>query len=806
MSEAVAPAPAARPTPYAIVPLFLALVVLLGWSIRDERFLSIIPDFPPMVPATCFLILGTSVAILAGNRVRLIAGAAVLCYAAALAIERTFGFDSGLLMVHPFDHDYVTELSSGARPARTTLTSFVLLGGALFLMAQPRRSRFGRLLPGALSSAVVTVAWTILLGYLVWASDRGDADYLAGIALPTGVSLLVLGLSILQHAWRGIPTLERASAVQVWLFVAWLALAGYVIDRSLRVPVRPVSQGSEFLLGGILGVGTVSLVALALLSAERSRQARDVLARTNERLREREAALARSEELLRVARDSSLDAFLQLAAARDASGRITDFIVLDVNPRALQLFHRERPTLVGKTLSDVLPLGFPPAFGVGYAEVVATGVALEEEVAVDTGRTSTRWLQHQAVRTGDGVAVTLRDITAARELELQFRHSQKIDAIGRLASGVAHDFNNMLAVVLGTTEELLADPHVAEPHRRDLATIRQAVERGSELTNRLLAFSRRQPSRREALSLRQVVADVVELARRAMPPSHVISLSTVAEATNILADRALLEQAVMNLLLNARDAMAAGGTIAITIDTVIIQAPVRHAAGEVTPGKWVRLEVRDSGHGMLPEVAEHIFEPFFTTKPIGLGSGLGLSTAFGIVRQAEGHIVVAESGRDGTAMHVYLPFHDGSDADVFMPHREESVPVAPVSLRTERIVVVDDEPEVRQVVARLLRRLGHDVVEAENGFTGLGLLEQHQATVLVTDMVMPGMGGAELGRLALASDPQLRVLYVSGYTGEDMQLVGAERSRDRFLAKPFTAHELIGALDDLMGPSAERPA
>jgi CheY-like chemotaxis protein len=368
---------------------------------------------------------------------------------------------------------------------------------------------------------------------------------------------------------------------------------------------------------------------------------------------------------------------------------------------------------------------------------------------------------------------------------------------------VAHDFNNMLAVVLGTTEELLADPTVSESHRKDLATIRQAVERGSELTNRLLAFSRRQPSRRESLSLRQVVQDVVELARRAMPPSHVITVSAASEATSIQADRALLEQAIMNLLLNARDAMSAGGTIAVTIDTVTIQAPVRHAAGEVAPGRWVRLEVRDTGHGMAPEVAEHIFEPFFTTKPIGLGSGLGLSTAFGIVRQAEGHIVVAESGRDGTAMHVYLPFSTVSEPDVFVPHREEPVPVVPTPTRVERIVVVDDEPEVRQVVTRLLRRLGHDVVEAENGFTGLSLLEQHQATVLVTDMVMPGMGGAELGRLALSSHPHLRVLYVSGYTGEEMQLAGHARPRERFLAKPFTAHELIGALEDLMGEGPE---
>ena len=417
-----------------------------------------------------------------------------------------------------------------------------------------------------------------------------------------------------------------------------------------------------------------------------------------------------------------------------------------------------------------------------------------------------RWLQHQAVRTGDGVAVTLRDITAARELELQFRHSQKIDAIGRLASGVAHDFNNMLSVVLGTTEELLADPSVAATHRKDLATIRQAVERGSELTNRLLAFSRRQPSRREPLAMEHVVHDVVELARRAMPAAHVITTVGTTEPTTILADRSLLEQAVMNLLLNARDAMADGGTIAITVDTVTIHAAVRHAAGEVAPGEWVRLEVRDTGHGMAPGIIEHIFEPFFTTKPIGMGSGLGLSTAFGIVRQADGHIVVAESGSDGTAMHVYLPFADVGDADLMRPRRDDSPIPATAASTIERIVVVDDEPEVRQVVARLLRRLGHEVAEADTGAAGLALLEQHRATMLVTDMLMPGMGGAELGRLALSAYPGLLVLYISGYTEEEIRLAGVEHRRERFLAKPFTAHELLDALDALAGLREARGA
>jgi CheY-like chemotaxis protein len=323
------------------------------------------------------------------------------------------------------------------------------------------------------------------------------------------------------------------------------------------------------------------------------------------------------------------------------------------------------------------------------------------------------------------------------------------------------------------------------------------VERGTELTTRLLAFSRRQPARREPLAMGAMVREVVELARRAMPPSYRIEVTGDEQSVVVFADRFLLEQAVMNLLLNARDAMPGGGAIAVTIDTLAIQAPVRHPAGEVAPGHWGRIEVRDNGRGMTADVAEHIFEPFFTTKPRGQGSGLGLSTAFGIVRQADGHIVVAESGSDGTAMHVYLPLAAPGEKASMFEDAQESVVTAPSASRRERIVVVDDEPEVRQVVARLLRRLGHEVVEAGDGPEALDALARHRATLLVTDMVMPGMGGAELGRLALVGDPDLRVLYVSGYTEEEISLDRDHRARERFLAKPFTAMELHAAIEEL---------
>jgi CheY-like chemotaxis protein len=229
------------------------------------------------------------------------------------------------------------------------------------------------------------------------------------------------------------------------------------------------------------------------------------------------------------------------------------------------------------------------------------------------------------------------------------------------------------------------------------------------------------------------------------------------------------------------------------VDTLHVHAPLRHQTGEVAPGAWCRVEVRDTGHGMSAEVREKAFEPFFTTKPRGRGSGLGLSTAFGIVRQAGGHLVVAESGEDGTAIHVYLPLAmgatvPGADGGGTPPSRPSAAP--------ERVLVVDDEAQVRDVVRRLLQRMGHDVLVAAEGEEALGHLRAGRFTLLVTDLLMPGMSGTELARRALAIDAGLRVIYISGFTDEQVGLDGSGGPRERFLAKPFTAAELAQAIED----------
>lgn len=794
MPDGAAPRSPRRLSLYSLIPLLLAAVVALGWGFQHEALIKIIPGFPAMVPVTVQLIALVAIGLLVSRRVAFGLGVAVMALAALLLLEHFYHFSTGVLRLHPFSQAYVDRITNGARPATTTLTCFVCLGGSLALLGLDRPTRAGRLLPGALAAGVAAISWAILFAYAVWAAGIQDANFLAGIAVPTGAAILLLAIGEIQRSWTDLLAEDRPLAMQLWVLAGWLGLGSYVFVTLERTPVHPISNGGQLLLGVLFALGTATLVAMALVSAERARHAGAALREANAMLLARDAELSRSEELLRAARDGSLDAFFLLGPVRLADGAVHDFRLLDVNSQAERLAGRPRAALQSALLSDAFPVAQEMGFLDRYREVLATGVPFEEEFSTGGTRPGTRprWIRLQAVRAGDGVALSVRDVTEARELEQQVRHAQRLDAAGRLASGVAHDFNNMLTVVLGTADELLADPIVRLDHARDIHAIRDAVERGRELTGRLLAFSRRQPSRREPCRLDQMVEGVIELARPALPAGIAARVVAGDSPATVEGDRLMLEQALMNLILNARDAMPDGGELTVTTDVLELQRPLRHPTGEVAPGRWARVEVRDSGTGMAPEVAEHAFEPFFTTKPTGRGSGLGLSTAYGIVRQAGGHLFVAETGQDGTAVQLYLPVVP------VMP--ETGLPggagglASPGSPIGGPVLVVDDDPQVRDVVSRLLRRIGCEVELASDGVEALAALSRGGFRLLVTDMVMPRMGGAELARRARGLDPAIAVVYISGYTEDEVALRGSERPGECFLAKPFTTEELMQAV------------
>jgi PAS domain S-box-containing protein len=380
------------------------------------------------------------------------------------------------------------------------------------------------------------------------------------------------------------------------------------------------------------------------------------------------------------------------------------------------------------------------------------------------------------------------DVTERKHLEDQFRQAHKMEAVGRLAGGVAHDFNNVLTIIRAQTEFLLADLPGDDPRRQDVQEIQDAADRATAFTRQLLAFSRRQLLQPEVLDLNGVVGGMEMMVRRLVGEDVVLLTKFHPDLPRISADPGQLQQVVLNLAVNARDAMPRGGTL--LIETALVELdehyPRQHPTAK--PGVHVVLAVTDTGCGMDPATRSRVFEPFFTTKEAGKGTGLGLSTVYGIVKQSGGHIwVYSEVGR-GTTFKLYFPPNYGA-VKVSEPERI----AAPVNGSGATILLVEDERPVRSTVRRLLERHGYKVLEAANGQDALALVTSRQAEIhlVLSDMVMPGMGGMELADRVRALLPTLPVLLMTGYTEEAITRAG-ERPRDeQIIEKPFTLSAML---------------
>jgi PAS domain S-box-containing protein len=414
-----------------------------------------------------------------------------------------------------------------------------------------------------------------------------------------------------------------------------------------------------------------------------------------------------------------------------------------------------------------------------------------------------------AVRNASGEMVMirgfLRDVTAERQLEEQLRQATKMEAVGRLAGGVAHDFNNLLTVVSGYSDLLLARIPEGSPLRGDVEEIRQAGRRASDLTRQLLALSRRQVLTPKLLDLNRAVLDMEKLLRRLIGED--VELVTRLDPTlgPARADPGQIEQVILNLAVNARDAMPQGGTLTITTAGAELERGHGLRSIGVEPGHYVALTVRDSGIGMDESVRRHIFEPFFTTKGQGKGTGLGLATVYGIVKQSNGHITVDSWPGRGTEFRIYLPRVVGRvEAGAAL----ETAPTAPAGRET--ILLVEDEASVRGLVARFLERLGYAVLEASDGIEALEITDRLEGEIdlLLTDVVMPRLGGAELAERMLKRFPGMPVLFVSGYTENNEHLLraGSLRGGIQYLQKPFSTEVLAHKLRELLDHRGKRAA
>jgi two-component system cell cycle sensor histidine kinase/response regulator CckA len=412
---------------------------------------------------------------------------------------------------------------------------------------------------------------------------------------------------------------------------------------------------------------------------------------------------------------------------------------------------------------------------------------------------------HTLVHHGrDAVLVAIRDVTTEQQLEAQLRQTERLESIGQLAGGVAHDFNNLMTAILGFGGLLRDSLAPNDPRREDADQVLKAADRAAALTRQLLAFSRRQVLAPEVVDLNAVVGDLLPLLRRLLPESIAIETALGPGVPTVLADRGQLEQALVNLAVNARDAMPKGGRL--TVETLSAELDEHYAAShaEVEPGPHALLAVSDTGHGMDAATRERIFEPFFTTKSVGAGTGLGLATVYGIVKQLRGSIFVYSEPGAGATFKLYFPADRGTRPEPYEPVVPAVVDSAPAGPADVQILLAEDDEQVRELAGTLLRRHGYTVTAVADPRQAVELVVSGtlRPDLLVSDLVMPNMSGRQLSARLRRRLPTLRVLFISGYTEDTMVRRGVAGRDLALLSKPFTAEALLQAVSGLLAVAA----
>jgi two-component system cell cycle sensor histidine kinase/response regulator CckA len=400
------------------------------------------------------------------------------------------------------------------------------------------------------------------------------------------------------------------------------------------------------------------------------------------------------------------------------------------------------------------------------------------------------------------LVVNLRDVTESRALEQQLRQAQKMEAVGRLAGGIAHDFNNLLTAILGYSDLLLIHMTEDDPKRESLLEIRKSGERAAALTRQLLAFSRKQVLRPQVLDLNAVISEMEKILRRVIGEDLSLRTRLAEDLGTVKADPGQIEQVILNLAINSRDAMPTGGKLTIETANVDLDDAYVMAHAVVRPGRYVMIAVSDTGIGMDAETKSHLFEPFFTTKTPGKGTGLGLATAYGIVKQSDGYIWVYSEPGQGTTFKIYLP-----RVEEIVEPKPASPSTSLLPAGSETILLVEDEEGVRRLVRTILGAQGYTVLEATDGAAALGLLERHDGPIhlVLTDVVMPGLSGPELSCRVADIRPAARVLFMSGYTEDAMIRHGVLAKGTILLEKPFTPSSLLRKVREVLDVEKQSP-
>jgi hypothetical protein len=584
-----------------------------------------------------------------------------------------------------------------------------------------------------------------------------------------------------HHQFRG----QFAQAPTVRRMGAGLDLFGRRRDGSefpVEISLSPVSTGN-----GIL-------VLSAIRDISDRRRIEEDLRRANEEL-DRKTAQEIGEYRGRLA--SIIDSSEDSIVSKDLNG-----IILSWNQGAEQLYGYTAEEAVGKPISILVPEGRPDEIP-RILERIRRGESVEHYESVrltKDGRHLDVSIRISPIRNAAGnpvgASAISRDITAQKRAEEHLRQAQRMDAIGRLAGGLAHDFNNILGIITACTELLRSHVEASEDSAEYVGNIRKAVDRGSGLTRQLLAFSKKQKIQLQLLDLNERLKETVRLLRPLMGDDVEIVVSPRSTSAVVEADLGQLDQVLINLAVNARDAMPHGGRFILETANVQLDYLYAEQHASIKPGRYVMLAVSDTGTGMDADTASRAFEPFFTTKETGKGTGLGLATVYGIVQQCGGNIqLYSELGR-GTTFKIYLPSAEDKLGATSEPFVET---VAPARSKTTILLVEDDEI-MRKMTRKLLQQHGYEVVEAADGKAAVEWVKTHDSEIdiLLTDVVMRGLSGPELATQLGKLRPSMKVMFMSGYTGE---LIANHEglSGSTLLEKPFTRATLLNTLSDALG-------
>lgn len=526
--------------------------------------------------------------------------------------------------------------------------------------------------------------------------------------------------------------------------------------------------------------------------AERSRLA---LLDSLEDRHQAETDLRASEERFRSLYNSMNEGVALHRLLNDADGRAVDYIIESVNPAYERILGLEAQDVVGKPASAVYGMSTAPHLDI-YAAVANDGQPAHFEIKHEpTGKI----FRISVSSPGKGLFATVfDDITESRRLSEQLENMQRLESIGRLAGGIAHDFNNMLSVILGNLEMVLEDTPESDRRYHDLIEIRKAAQRSADLTRQMLAFARRQTVTPRAIDLNSTLQRMVGMMQRLLGEDISIAWRPAPELWPLKIDPSQIDQIIANLCVNARDAIKGVGNLTVQTSNIQVTEHYCKKHSETLPGEYVTMEVSDSGCGMTRNVLRHIFEPFFTTKHMGRGSGLGLATVYGIVKQNRGFINVYSEPGHGTTFKIGFPRHLG-DAEQAQPVTSANT-IEYARSADETILLVEDETSILSMIQAMLEKLGYRVLTASAPHAAIQTALEHKGkfNLLLSDIIMPDMDGLELARRLKSEFPDLRCLFMSGYTAEIIISLGSDETQADFIQKPFSVQDLSQKVREIL--------